>query len=67
MKTRYKIILLFLLIGFHLLDEVSAQQVKTVLQLNPGENNPRNSEGDFVRLKDGRIMFIYTHFTGKSE
>jgi hypothetical protein len=24
---------------------------KTVLQLLPGENNPRNSEGDFITLK----------------
>ncbi|MBI0399535.1 sialidase family protein [Cyclobacterium marinum] len=66
MKTSYKILLLFLFIGFHLLEEVSGQNIKTVLQLDPGENNPRNSEGDFIRLKDGRIMFIYTHFTGSS-
>ncbi|MDR1723564.1 MAG: glycoside hydrolase [Tannerella sp.] len=39
---------------------------KITLQLTPGDDNPRNSEGDFVTLKDGRIMFIYTHFTGKS-
>lgn len=32
--------------------------------LPPGPDNPRNSEGDFIRLKDGRLMFIYTHFTG---
>jgi len=32
--------------------------------LPPGKNNPRNSEGDFIRLKDGRIMFAYSHFTG---
>ncbi len=32
--------------------------------LPPGPDNPRNSEGDFIRLKDGRILFIYTHFTG---
>lgn len=36
---------------------------KTVL-LPPGLNNPRNSEGDFITLADGRVMFIYTHFTG---
>jgi len=36
------------------------------LQLNPGDNNPRNSEGDFVRLNDGRILFVYTHYTGQS-
>jgi sialidase-1 len=36
---------------------------KTVL-LPPGPNNPRNSEGDFITLKDGGILFVYTHFTG---
>ena len=32
--------------------------------LPPGPGNPRNSEGDFVELADGRIMFAYTRFTG---
>ncbi len=32
--------------------------------LPPKPGNPRNSEGDFVSLKDGRIMFVYSHFTG---
>ncbi|NOY78335.1 MAG: exo-alpha-sialidase, partial [Calditrichaeota bacterium] len=35
-----------------------------VLRIEPSLDNPRNSEGDFVRLKDGRILFVYTHFTG---
>ena len=35
-----------------------------VLSLPPGENNPRNSEGDFITLSDGRVMFVYSHFTG---
>jgi len=34
------------------------------LRLEPQQGNPRNSEGDFIQLKDGRILFIYTHFTG---
>ena len=34
------------------------------LELRPGAGNPRNSEGAFVTLKDGRILFVYTHFTG---
>ncbi|HSI36542.1 MAG TPA: sialidase family protein [Tepidisphaeraceae bacterium] len=34
------------------------------LKLAPGANNPRNSEGDFAPLSDGRILFVYTHFTG---
>ena len=42
----------------------SVELPQRVLELPRGENNPRNSEGDFVRLKDGRILFIYTHYTG---
>jgi len=33
------------------------------LLLAPTNTNPRNSEGDFITLNDGRILFIYTHFT----
>ncbi|MDF1741744.1 MAG: sialidase family protein [Verrucomicrobiales bacterium] len=32
--------------------------------LPPGPGNARNSEGDFIQLKDGRILFVYTYFTG---
>ncbi len=32
--------------------------------LPPGPGNPRNGEGDFIKLKDGRVLFVYTHFTG---
>jgi len=35
-----------------------------VLILDPKEGNPRNSEGDFIVLKDGKILFVYTYFTG---
>ena len=37
-----------------------------VLKLLPETNNPRNSEGDFITLKDERILFIYSHYTGES-
>lgn len=33
------------------------------LRLEPQDGNPRNSEGDFISLKDGRLLFVYTHFT----
>ncbi len=33
------------------------------LKLDPQQGNPRNSEGDFIKLNDGRLLFIYTHFT----
>jgi len=37
--------------------------LEIVLRLEPKEGNPRNSEGDFIQLKDGSILFVYTHFT----
>lgn len=42
----------------------SPETLTKIRLLQPGPGNPRNSEGDFVKLTDGRIMFIYTHFTG---
>ena len=39
---------------------------EVVLKLQPGSNNPRNSEGDFITLKDSRLLFVYTHYTGTS-
>ncbi len=42
----------------------TTQTVPTrVLELPPGPGNPRNSEGAFVTLKDGRILFVYSHYT----
>ncbi len=45
-------------------DYVSPPQ--TVFKINSSENNPRNSEGDFINLKDGRILFVYSHYYGTS-
>lgn len=43
---------------------ISAAAEPTVpLALEPSESNPRNSEGDFVELKDGRLLFAYTRFS----
>ncbi|MBI5771716.1 MAG: exo-alpha-sialidase [Verrucomicrobia bacterium] len=39
---------------------------RRVLDLPPGPNNPRNSEGAFATLKDGKILFVYSHFVGTS-
>lgn len=39
---------------------------KEVLMLAVGPNNPRNGEGDFIRLKNGDIMFAYAEYTGDS-
>ncbi len=40
---------------------------RRVFELKNGPNNPRNSEGSFIKLKDGRIMYAYSHFTGTDE
>jgi hypothetical protein len=37
-----------------------------VLDLAPGPGNPRNSEGAFLELQDGRILFVYSRFVGTS-
>ena len=71
---RKKINLIFLtgiiaiLSGCNVLSTTTSKEpAKSIaLKLNPGENNPRNSEGDFITLRDGKILFIYSHFSGKS-
>lgn len=37
--------------------------MKKVLDITPAENNARNSEGSFIRLDDGRIMFAYSRYS----
>ncbi|MCB1076659.1 MAG: exo-alpha-sialidase [Verrucomicrobiae bacterium] len=44
--------------------QTPAPKPEVVLELAPSASNPRNSEGDFIQLKDGRVLLIYTHFTG---
>lgn len=43
--------------------KLSSLGPKTVLSLQPSADNPRNSEGDFIRLKNGTLLFVYTHYT----
>jgi len=38
--------------------------MQTLLTIEPSQENPRNSEGDILELKDGRLCLIYTRFTG---
>ena len=40
--------------------------MEPLLVIEPGKDNPRNSEGDIIELKDGRLCLIYTRFTGGS-
>ncbi|PHQ34514.1 exo-alpha-sialidase [Rhodopirellula bahusiensis] len=41
--------------------------VEKVLRIEPRPGNGRNSEGDFVRLKDGRLLLVYTKFIGTGD
>ncbi len=42
----------------------SRLSIEPLLTIEPGPGNPRNSEGDLIELKDGRLCLIYTRFTG---
>ncbi len=44
-----------------------AAGIEKPLRIAPRPGNGRNSEGDFIQLKDGRLMLIYTKFVGKSD
>ncbi len=37
---------------------------RQVLFIESSENNPRNGEGSFIRLKDGSILYGFTEFIG---
>ncbi|MDF2725276.1 MAG: hypothetical protein K0Q59_4953 [Paenibacillus sp.] len=39
---------------------------KIVMDIGPSQGNPRNSEGAFIDLRDGSILFIYSSFIGHS-
>lgn len=53
--------LLFFLFAFSLKADATNE---IVLELAPTKENPRNSEGAFVTLKSGRILFVYSQFSG---
>lgn len=61
-----RIVLLLLLVAGILSTPLLAQAPKTVMTLPSGPDNPRNTEGGFVTLKDGRILYVYSRFSGKS-
>jgi len=49
------------------LPNLSPQISKNVtLELPPSQGNPRNSEGDFIRLESGKILYVYTYYYGES-
>ncbi len=59
-----KVLVLFLVFGP--LYGVAQNHENVVFDLKATSANPRNSEGSFIFLKGGRIMFVYTRFEGAS-
>lgn len=55
---RHAFIALFLAASLH------AAENRVVLNIEPSKEFPRNSEGSFVTLESGRILFLYTQFYG---
>ena len=49
-----------------LLFTASLVSADDVFNIEPTKDNPRNSEGSFVTLNDGRLLFCYTQFYGGS-
>lgn len=40
--------------------------IRKLIDLAPGEDNPRNSEGAFLTLRDGRVAYLYSRYKGGS-
>lgn len=66
MLKTYPILLIFILVVMELSASTFGAEKETLLVIEPSKENPRNSEGDIIELKDGRLCLIYTHFTGGS-
>ena len=64
MRTRRNLLITIVIILAIWSSQKSIAQTETLLTIEPGIGNPRNSEGDIIELKDGRLCLIYTRFTG---
>lgn len=60
--ARYFFVFVFLILSWAIAF-AGDESMQCVLKLPPSEGNPRNSEGDLIRLADGRLLLVYTHFT----
>lgn len=49
------------------MDKIMKKVGREVLFLNTSKDNPRNGEGSFARLSDGRIMFAFSQYVGDSK
>ncbi|WP_345031536.1 exo-alpha-sialidase [Ravibacter arvi] len=66
MRSKFLGVLIGCLCLLHAASGQKSSAGEMVLHLTTDANNPRNSEGSFVRLKDGRILYVYSRFEGSS-
>ncbi|MHB1022228.1 MAG: sialidase family protein [Acidobacteriaceae bacterium] len=52
--------------AIHAAQNPMLRKTRVLAMLPPGPDNPRNSEGSFVKLKDGRLLFAYSRFSGST-
>lgn len=67
-KTRFLVFAGLTLLHFvtHSEAQVLLNPSEVVLHIGKEGENPRNSEGSFIQLKDGKILFAYSKFEGGS-
>src|SRR5687768_170459 len=65
-SLKFRMIILAVLVLYHANNShaQTRQHNQLVLEINPRPDNPRNSEGAFIELKDGRILYVYSRFQG---
>ncbi|MBN1806821.1 MAG: exo-alpha-sialidase [Sedimentisphaerales bacterium] len=56
MRVTIKFLIAILIISFIWPSRNSLVEMETLLTIEPGKDNPRNSECDIIELKDGRLM-----------
>jgi Neuraminidase (sialidase) len=55
-------VLMSVLVAAAVSDGFAAEGVDELLEIAPSEGNPRNGEGDILKLQDGRLALVYTRF-----
>jgi sialidase-1 len=63
-KLKPTLLSLLILTSIGPLHRPAVPSPQTLLTIQPTKDQPRNSEGDIVELKDGRLCLVYTRFTG---
>jgi len=63
--VKYRLLIVLAVLFIQGLDGYGTEAgVETLLVIEPSAQRPRNSEGDIVELKDGRLCLVYTRFSG---